>query len=348
MSISARHLFSPVLFALYVVLLLGIAAGAYEYYLREHSTYFLDDVSAMPKGMPSMGQKERETRGAMSSYLDVPPKDLRLRAYLKDGTLPVKAGEMGILILGDSTSELAYEPYSVKLEGRYRTKSIPVRVLNAAMGGVSTEQEVDLFAQRYADLPLRVIVLGFCVNDPDWAFVRHIHTGGGNGRSTPDAVHIVRIRTRIAAVPGSALLTPLLEMSWGLRAMDELLAGFLLRIRMIDQVESLQLGNPEPLLARSFERLAALAKRAHVIIVYLPVISDLPADRARYDYVALVKRLSDRQQFVFLDMSAAFSRLGEQRLRVSPVDRFHFNDLGHIEIAEALWRAIEQGRMLGL
>jgi lysophospholipase L1-like esterase len=261
------------------------------------------------------------------------------------------AGAFRVVVLGDSIAEglgvdEVADTFPARLERRLRAAGRPVEVLNFAVTGYNTAQEVETLAARALTFEPDLVLLAYCLNDrrpPDPRLVAALSEEATRpGAVAPSAVSGVR---------RALLASALYRLAW-------------LRLATPPEVEMLPGVDPEAPPPRpdqiaeryeggvpvagpaaveaAFARLAGLAEREAaagrgfaVAVVVFPYLRQL--FRAPYaDHHAHVRALAERHGFAHLDLGAAFRACARASDEPLALDRYHPTAAGHACAAEAI------------
>ncbi len=152
-----------------------------ELYLRRFQpVYFLDPNAPVGAEMPLVHQRSGlpgltyELKPGVVSELDGIPVQINSRGMRDDEPLPDDTpGLYRVAVLGDSIAfgwKVAHEQcFSEVLEQALRAAAggaRPCEVLNFAVTGYSTRDEVNLFQSRVAAFRPDLVIVAYCMNDP--------------------------------------------------------------------------------------------------------------------------------------------------------------------------------------
>lgn len=285
---------------------------------------------------------------------------------------PEREGRACIAALGDSVTfgnDLAFEDtWPARLESALRAQSREVDVLNLALGGYDTMQEVATLEElglRYR--PTHVIV-GYCVNDvgvvsmsmqtpfveadranplyasriAQWLHVRRTERAQRRAlfELNREEAYARAFASEIDPLDASvaARVAALREVVSSSRPADQDLATR--RIPPRWYASEARIGR----LAHAFARLASLAEREgfDVTVLLIPYLEDDPGIE---EGLAIVRALAEAHGFGVVAPREAFRSEGLAELRIRPEDPIHPNARGHALLAAAL---SESGRLAPL
>jgi len=245
-------------------------------------------------------------------------------------------GTYRIAVLGDSIAagyrieerELAFPALLERhLAGGRSGRQAAVEVLNFAVTGYNTEQEVEILRQRAVRFAPDLVLLAYCHNDhrpPDQRIVAALGEAAAGRRPVPPA-----------AVADRAL-------TW----------SALYRLARWGWPEDAAAGGTAPAAAESWERverplvdLAALSRRHRfeVLLAVFPYLPRLYEPRHAAAHARLAA-LAHRHGFHHLDLRPAFRDCRAEPGAKLGFDRYHPTAAGHACAAEALAEAVTAAR----
>ncbi len=247
-------------------------------------------------------------------------------------------GTYRILVLGDSIAaghriERTADVFPAQLEAELRRRGLPAEVLNFAVSGYNTEQEVETLRDKGLAFAPDLVLVAYCLNDRQKEVVGDVvrtlleeqRQGGKVAASGPSwllASHLYRLlRFGLSGLTGG-----------GQEAGDtELAPGSADTAGAPDSAEDL--------VAPAFDRLAGLARehRFRVLVTVFPRLRQL-SDYGRWEPEhRTVAGLSERHGFAHLDLLAAYrGPCWTGDLDDLALDRWHPTALGHRCAAEAI------------
>lgn len=290
-------------------------------------------------------------------------------AGFRGADAPAREGRACIAALGDSVTfgnDLAFEDtWPARLESSLRAQGREVDVLNLALGGYDTMQEV----ATLEDLGLRYrpthVIVGYCVNDVGVVSMSMQTSFVEADRANP--LYASRIAQwlharRTERAQRRALFELNREETYA-RAfaseIDPLDAPVAARVAALREVVSSSPPADQDLatrripprwyasearigrLAHAFARLASLAEREgfDVTVLLIPYLEDDPGIE---EGLAIVRALAEAHGFGVVAPREAFRSEGLAELRIRPEDPIHPNVRGHALLARAL---AESGRL---
>jgi len=252
-------------------------------------------------------------------------------------------GTFRILVLGDSIAaghqvERTADVFPARLEALLRERRLPVEVLNFAVSGYNTEQEVETLRDKGLAFEPDLVLLAYCLNDRQKEVVGDVvrtlleeqRQGGKVAASGPSwllSSHLYRLlRFGLSGVTGG-----------GQEAGDtDVAAGAAGAAGSAENAE-------EDTVGPAFERLAVLA-REHDFQV---LVASFPRFRKLFDYGPwepehrAVADLSARHGFAHLDLLETFrGPCWTGDLDDLALDRWHPTPQGHRCAAEAMAEAV--------
>lgn len=261
------------------------------------------------------------------------------------------AGVFRIVVLGDSIAEGlgvddVADTFPARLERRLRAEGRPVEVLNFAVTGYNTAQEVETLAARALSFEPDLVLLAYCLNDrrpPDPRIVAALSQEAARpGAVAPAAV---------AGIQRTLLASALYRLAWLRFATPpevEMPAGVDPEAPppRPDQIaeryeDGVPVAGPAAVEA-AFARLAGIARREAaagrpfaVAVVVFPYLRQL--FRAPYaDHHAHVSGLAARHGFAYLDLGDSFRACARASNQPLALDRYHPTAAGHACAAEAI------------
>jgi len=237
-------------------------------------------------------------------------------------------GTYRIAVLGDSIAagyriDRTADVFPARLEDGLRRAGLPVEVLNFAVTGYNTGQEVETLRTRALRFAPDLVLVAYCHNDrrpPDPRIVDLLRQAQGK-RRVPPLAPLDRALTR------SAL--------YRFVRYSVLQAGE----RRREAADEAQGGNT---VARSLHELAGLS-RAHGFKVLLAVFPYLPKpyEREHAEQHAILADIARREGFRDLDLRPAFRDCGPP-LDELRFDRYHPTAAGQACAAEAMSTAVRE------
>lgn len=260
-------------------------------------------------------------------------------------------GTYRIVVLGDSIAEGlgvddVEDTFPARLERRLRDEGRPVEVLNFAVTGYNTAQEVETLAARALAFEPDLVLLAYCLNDrrpPDPRLVAAlVEAAARPGAVAPSAV---------AGIQRTLLASALYRLVWLRFATPpevELPAGVDPEAPppRPDQIaeryeDGVPVAGPAAVEA-AFARLAGIAEREAaagrpfaVAVVVFPYLKQLFRDPYA-DHHAHVRSLAERHRFAHLDLGDAFRACQGASDEPLALDRYHPTAAGHACAAEAI------------
>lgn len=275
------------------------------------------------------------------------------RLGYRDHDHPVEKppGTYRIVVLGDSIAEGmgvadTADTFPARLERRLRAAGRPVEVLNFAVTGYNSAQEVETLAARALAYRPDLVLLAYCLNDrrpPDPRLVAALREEAAReGAVAPAALSGVRralLPSALFRLASVRLATPPeVEIPAGVDPEAPPPRPDQIAERYDDGVP---VAGPAAVEA-AFARLARLAESEaaagggfRVAVVVFPYLRQL--FRAPYaDHYAHVRDLSARHGFAHLDLGDAFRACQAAGERPLALDRYHPTAAGHACAAEAI------------
>lgn len=305
------------------------------------------DADAVFPPVPHAAAFRRSGNRALGWDLD--PADPQVNsAGFRDRERPLDAGgAVRIAVLGDSVAfgrgvpaAAAFPALLERLLDREPLAGAPPsEVLNFAVGGYNTKQEVELYATRGRRYHPQLVILAFALNDamkPKDTLWR-----GRRGRGR-EPLRPPGDGARAPAGPGTPLRAGLLALP-----RSELLALLCERLpRLWETAQErrhpwlgLTFTNPEnwSIVSGGFARLAAIAREdgTELLVVILPLLTDFEAYEFRWIH-AQVRAEAGRHGLPVLDLLGMWRGRDAAALRLLPEDTVHLNAEGHRAVAEAI------------
>lgn len=279
---------------------------------------------------------------------------------MRDRDRPIaRSAAPRVVVLGDSVTfgsgVAARDRFTNQLEGLLAERSAgPAEVLNLAVGGYDTLQEVATLEDVGLRFSPDLVVLAYCVNDvgdnsPNLAYIRRLRRLESPlfrlraAQLVNDAVEKLRLiwlldasnRDENFAETFRGFIDPV-SGDRELMALRAELAEWMSRVEDADfrldwYLSEVHLGK----LAYSLSRLARVAHEHDLdaIVAILPFLDEGP----RYDVVyRMVEHLARREGLEVISLAPALAPAGLASLRSRPRDPIHPNERGHRLIAEAL------------
>lgn len=260
-------------------------------------------------------------------------------------------GTFRIVVLGDSIAEglgvdAIEETFPAQLERRLREAGHPVEVLNFAVTGYNTAQEVETLAARALAFEPDLVLLAYCLNDrrpPDPRLIAALSEEAARpGAVAPSAA---------AGLRRALLTSALYRLAWLRLATPpevEMPAGVDPEAppprpdQVIDRYEDGEPVAGPAAVEAAFARLAAIAEGEavagrgfDVAVVVFPYLREL--FRAPFaDHHAHVRRLAARHGFDHLDLGDAFRTCARASEVPLALDRYHPTAAGHACAAAAI------------
>lgn len=251
-------------------------------------------------------------------------------------TLTKKPGTFRILALGDSITMGLFiddrrDIYTSLMGRRLQEAGFPVEVLNFAVVGYNTQQEVETLKDKGLAYKPDLVLVGYCLNDRE-------NSDGGLLAALLD-------RQRKSAQTDAARVSPALLHSHlyrfvRYRVSPQMFSSY--RAYINEQYKMLQADTVDAAL----RDLAAVAAREHfqVALAVFPDFTNLK----QYAFAAEHARLRETATalgFYFFDLQPVFLACAEDSAHYSSnlnVDNLHPNRLGHVCAGEALARLVRE------
>jgi len=236
------------------------------------------------------------------------------------------AGTYRIVVLGDSIAAgygvaRTEEVFPARLEARLRRRGLPVEVLNFAVSGYNTEQEVETLRARALAFAPDLVLVAYCHNDtkpPDPRIIAALREARGKRRLARTALD----RT----LRWSALYR-------------------FLRFAVLDPTPwdpSQRGAAPADTVVGSLHELAELADRRDfdVLLAVFPLLTQ-PYEKGHGKRHDILADVAQREGFHHLDLRPAFRDCGRP-LEELRFDRYHPTPSGHACAAAALSDAVAE------
>jgi len=260
---------------------------------------------------------------------------------------PAGAGEeQRIIVLGDSIAAgILIRRYEVTLSARLEAalnadSEVEHRVLNMAVGGYDTLQQVETMRVKgLAYRPQRVVIV-FCLNDFDAS-----QDGGVTERlQRAHAAQLERGRVLPTEFASTRLGRALLDRSRLVFVLYHRLRGLLGETAVEDSADSPFVFSEDPV--GEGLRLLSELHREHAFETYLVVVPYFPRSLEPYPYMSIHQRIraeASRYPFIrVIDLYDEFREVGRGG-RFFSSDGVYPNELGHRMIGEAIARAVRSG-----
>lgn len=273
--------------------------------------------------------------------------------------VPKPHGRFRIVTLGDS---VAFgwgvndgETFSAQSQAllRARRPDLDVELVNLAVPGYATRQEVELLDRHLARLQPDVVLVGFYSNDlPDTFEEMSAGSGGGttiatrstaNGRilrmnPAPSSWAERQARRSRALYTATHALKQLLHHGEGK-------PGSNMELELLSNTSSPQLESAWRQIATQFGRLQQMAHAAgfSVGVVMLPPREQVGGRFTEDGYQSHVRALAEQAGFFVVDPLPSLAQHVAGPPLFVPYDRNHPSALGHKIIAEAVVDALERG-----
>ncbi len=300
--------------------------------------------------------------------------DVKINSYGfrdREYELQKPAGTSRVVVIGDSVafgnSLRPDEPFARQLEKLARHRGRAVEVLNLALGGYDTLQEVATLQDIGIQFAPDVVVVGYVVNDVEVAstnvgyilrarrygspiyrirllqFIRsRLDTallGRDNTLANLEANFVTDNKAYIADTTGDEKLAGLMS---GLRTEMETYGSAASRFRVANYLSQARVGK----LRYALGELGKLQQQYgfRVVVVIIPYLVEKESYESTYRLIYdIVEHESTRANFDVIRVDAAFAAAGYDRLVIAGWDRLHPNALGHTLIAEALYNHLYGG-----
>lgn len=241
-----------------------------------------------------------------------------------------------IVVLGDSTSNITSLPkdyfYSAKLEKLFKGLGHDVRVINAAVPGYNTKQEVRYLEKYYLEFKPSLVVLGYC-SPNDRSIKRKII-------KYSDGVYASDVREDVVSfVENPAPWLIFLARNSALyRVLNTAVEKIALRFRLSflrKRMHRVAVSEDTLLALKRLKQLAA-DNSFDVLVLVFPLLTDTAIDSESDWIVEQCKQLG----FKYVDFRDVFFTHGLQKVKVSGEDVCHFNETGHDLVAQELFMLI--------
>jgi lysophospholipase L1-like esterase len=261
-------------------------------------------------------------------FYDYPGTSNSLGFRDREHTLEKPRGTYRIAVLGDSIAagygvERTEDVFPARLETNLHRAGLPVEVLNFAVSGYNTEQEVETLRTRALAFAPDLVVVAYCHNDtrpPDPRIIAALHEVRGNRRlPRQSALDRALVHSALYRFLRYAVLDP----SPRDGAKDA--AG--------------QKGDTVP---PSLHELGEIARSEHfeVLLAVFPFLPQ-PYERGHGQQHNRLAAIAQREGFHHLDLRPAFRDCGP-RLDELRFDRYHPTTAGHACAAAALTNAVAE------
>lgn len=254
------------------------------------------------------------------------------------------AGTFRIVVLGDSVAEgLGVDDdgaiFPARLERLLRAAGRPVEVLNFAVTGYNTAQEVETLAARALAFDPDLVVLAYCLNDrrpPDPRLVAALgEEAARRGAVAPEALSGLRRLLLNSALYRLAHLRLTSPPEVALPAGVDPEAPPPRPDQVADRWEDGEAIAGPAAVEAAFARLAAIRQRSaaagdpfEIAVVVFPYLRRL--ERAPYpDHHAHVAALAEEHGFAHLDLGPAFRACQQATDEPLELDRYHPTAAGH-------------------
>jgi len=294
---------------------------------------------------------------------------VKINSYgFRDGDYDIQKpdGVYRIITIGDSItfgiSLPANESFPKRLEDSFRSQNLAVEVLNLGVGGYDTSQEVAFLQKVGLQFHPDEVIVGYCMNDVGVrsGALRYIRQAGLYGAPIYNLRVLQFVRSKvdilIAKFHSGVSNSDDNEESGDAEERADILGDAYVRerIRQIEEYVSSHGARPVVFswyssahrlskLRAGFERLKAISRQHgfKVSVVIIPfVLEHVAAYSAAYD---IVHHEARRNGFDVIEPLQKFVDTGITRIRRSPRDGIHPNELGHRLIAESLFEFYLQG-----
>lgn len=264
-------------------------------------------------------------------------QDAVLVYELKDKNIrEISSDDKNILVLGDSTSYLTALPetyfYANKLEKLLRADNRPINVINAAVPGYNTRQEIQYLEKYYLNSKPSLVVLGYCAPN-DRSVKRKII-------KYADGVYVSDIRETVPCFVENpqAITIFLLRHSEIYKFLNMSLKKIALRYKVDFLLNRMRLVSVSEETKASLNRLKQLSgeNSFDVLVLIFPLLSDEGVDDESDWIVSQCEALDLK----YIDFRTIFFDKGLGTVKVSESDICHFNAYGHELVAEAVFAKI--------
>jgi lysophospholipase L1-like esterase len=278
--------------------------------------------------------------------------------------VPKPSGRFRIVAIGDSVTfgwgVNDADTFCAQLEQRLRERS-PARdldVVNLAVGGYNTRQEVALLARHVARLQPDLVLVGFYSNDVAEAFddkdsmtppgPAPVATGGDGERvlhlnPAPSSWADAQMRRSRAVYTIGRVVNRLVHKGeWGR-------SGFSMELDLLAGRDSAQLAAAWEGVARQFGALRSIATARHfgVAVVVLPPREQVLGAYPQSHYQTTARALAEPLGFLVIDPLPALSRVAATAGTLFiPYDRNHPSAAGHRLLAQTIADALDESHGL--
>lgn len=275
-------------------------------------------------------------------------------------------GTYRIIAIGDSitfgNSLSANVTFPERLEDFFRSHNLAVEVLNLGVGGYDTMQEIAFLQELGLQFHPDEVIVGYCMNDVGVvsANLKYIRRARSYGKPVYNFRILQFVRIKIDILSAKFYSGVLNGNDNGDTGEKEKRAEILgdayvsERMRLIEEYVSSNADYPTTFswyasahrlsnLRAGFERLKVLSRQHgfKVSVVIIPFVREhVDAYGAAYD---IVRNEARRNGFQVIEPLQKFVDTGITRLKISPRDGIHPNELGHRLIAEKLFEFYLQG-----
>ena len=208
----------------------------------------------------------------------------------------------------DSREEIFSEilEYSLNLLGEKNFE-----VINFGVGGYNIVQEVELYNEKASRYNPDIIILAYVLNDPDDISMKITEKS--------------KFKTIISTLERIRFVNFFYDYSYALRKQEY--------DNKMDYIEYLHSEKIEKVRS-AFQELGNVDKR--VVVVLFPVFSDFAEYKWEEEH-DIIGNLAREMNFEFLDLFDAYSEFDAKDLRISKLDVYHPNELGHKIAADAIY-----------
>ncbi len=348
-----------------LALLLGLTAGLGVAELVVRVAGVAPEVSPIRRGRLQLSDDPRlifepvpgmVVAGAADLWDEYPGAANRLGYRDREHRLEKPPGTFRIVVLGDSVAagwgvERREDTLPARLERDLAERGRPTEVLNFAVTGYNTDQEVETLASRALPYAPDLVLVTYCLNDrrpPDPRIVAALEKAAAR----PGAVAPSRLASDLRRALFASALYRTVRFRWlddgdAAEALAAGTAGAERRPPRPDEVgdrwaDGRPVAGPAAVEA-AFDRLAHLTREAaaagrpfRVAVVVFPYLRDLFQERYP-EHREHVAKLAERHGFAHLDLTDAFERCARDGGRLA-FDRYHPNARGHRCAAAAVSR----------
>lgn len=286
----------------------------------------------------------------------------------REYSLQKPPGVFRIVVIGDSITfgnRLAPdENYPAVLEFLYQQSGKSVEVLNLALGGYDTLQEVATLADIGLSFDPDLVILGYCINDIGVAsgnanYIRRLQQYG-------HWIYHLRLAQFVRIQLDRIELKQFAKQANRTESFDETYAGFMADIstdtRLHELMNSLGMEletekNQHPFtkdyvqenrirrLRFALEQLQQLQyknadKDFDVMVLSFPFLLEGQHQKSFSLIRQIVRHEAERLEFTTIDLHPAFSSAGFNQLMIKPDDGIHPNAKGHQIVAKLIFEAI--------